>query len=101
MEEPIAHAYRRMATEANYRPGAPSDGVGNITGPLNLAREIEIYTERWRRDEDAQIFRVGCASFKDRETLIFIVEAARELCGVNHEIAAQLLRMAVANLDAR
>lgn len=97
-------AYRRMAREAHYRPAAPSDGFGNITRPLrelDLAAEARLYARTWREQEDAQEYPIGCPSFEDRETLIFIIEAARLLCGVARAPAAQLLRMAVANLDGR
>jgi hypothetical protein len=97
-------AYRRMAREARYRPAAPSDGFGNITEPLeslDLDAEATLYARSWREQEDAQVYRLGCPDFADRETLIFIVEAARLLCGVERQGAAELLRMAADNLRAR
>jgi hypothetical protein len=99
--DPAQAAYRRMAREAHYRPAAPSDGFGNITGRLNLDREARDYAADWRGDEDRRQYNLGCPSFEDRETLIFIVEAARLLCGVQRRGAAELLRMALGNLERR
>jgi hypothetical protein len=93
-----------MAQEARYRPSAPSDGCGNITVPLerlDLDAEAKQYARSWRDQEDAQVYRIGCPSYSDRESLVFIVEAARLLCGVDRQGAAILLRMAVENLEAR
>lgn len=48
----IASAYRRMAEEADYRPGAPSDGMGNITVPsdeLDIHDEIRRFTRSFLR----------------------------------------------------
>lgn len=93
-------AYCRMAHEAHYRPAAPSDGFGNIIGPLgDLSAEARTYARRWREEEDARNYPIGCPDFHDRETLIFIIEAARLLCAVARVPAAELLRMALANLD--
>ncbi|MGO2312563.1 MAG: hypothetical protein ACTH6A_11110 [Brachybacterium tyrofermentans] len=98
-----ASTYTRMATEAKYRPAAPSDGMGTITTPLaelDLATEARTYAESWRREEKSLEYMIGCPSYEDRPALILIIEAARLLCGVERQGAAHLLRMALANLEA-
>src|ERR1039458_3797656 len=64
-ERQIETAYRRMA-EAHYRPAAPSDGMGNLAGELDLDAEIRAYTERFYREEDSRVFNIGCANGADR-----------------------------------
>lgn len=98
----VQEIYRRMAREARYRPAAPSDGLGNITvplGQLDLGREAAAYAEAWGREEQSLDFFLGCPSFGDRPALVFLVEAARLLNGVERQGAAHLLRMALAELE--
>lgn len=101
----ITDAYRRMAKEARYRPAAPSDGIGNITGRLDLAAEVAAYTKSWWAEEEAQDYPIGCPSYRDRPALIWTVEAARLICGGyptnSRRAAARLLRMAADDLEAR
>lgn len=97
-------AYRQMATDAHYRPAAPSDGHGNITVPiedLDLDKEAMRYAHRWWTEEDQQDYRIGCPDFSDRPALIFTIEAARAICGVNRELAINLLELALTDLKAR
>jgi hypothetical protein len=98
----IADAYRRMASEANYRPAAPSDGLGNITVPadqLDLDDEIARYAERFEREDNARAFNTGCANFRTIAPTIYAIEAAREMCGGDDETAVKLLRLALASLN--
>jgi hypothetical protein len=95
----LASAYRRMAEGAKYRPEAPSDGFGHIVGPLNLKREEADFAFRFAREEDRGRFDVGYPGFSARPALVFLVEAARTLCGCDYEVAARLARMAARDLD--
>lgn len=102
--EQVVRTYERLAREAKYRPTAPGDGLGNITVPvaeLDLPAEAAAYAVGWGRDEQSMDFFLGCPSFDDRPALIFIVEAARLLNGVERKGAAHLLRMALAELEGR
>lgn len=102
MHDQAEAAYRRMADEARYRPAAPSDGFGNITVPLaelDLDQEAEVYAGRWLQEEDSQVYALGCPDFADRAALIFTVEAARCVNGMQSAAAARLLRMALAELE--
>lgn len=94
-------AYRRLAAEARYRPAAPSDSMGTIVVPLaelDLAAEARSYTLNWLREENDLTYFAGCPDFPDRPALIFIIEAARALCGCERELASRLLRMAADEL---
>jgi hypothetical protein len=96
------HTYARMAREARYRPTAPSDGMGTITAApedLNLQREAANYATGWRREEDTGTYMIGCPGYSDRPALIYMVEEARNLCGMNRTVAARLLRMALTDLE--
>ncbi len=102
MADQIADAYRAMARRARYRPAAPSDGLGNITVPdeqLDLEGECDAYTRHWYREEEAQAFRIGCCDFSARPALIYTVEAARMTCGMEYDVAMELLKMAAEELE--
>lgn len=82
--EQIEDAYRAMATEAKYRPAAPSDGFGNLAVPddeLDLDAEARDYATRWWSEEDAGRFHIGSADFPTRKAMIYAVEAARLMAG--------------------
>lgn len=100
----VSDAYRQMAVDARYRPAAPSDGLGNITVPieqLDIRMEAQRYAVNWWRQEEQQNYPIGCPDFSDRPALIFTVEAARAICGVNRELAISLLELALTDLKAR
>lgn len=100
-----AQAYARMATEANYRPGAPSDGIGHVTVPSDrlepLHREALRYGQRFAEEEETHQFHVGCPDGHDAAALMFIIEAARQMCGCQQDLAVQLLRMAADDIASR
>lgn len=50
------------------------------------------------RGWDPMWFHIGCANFPDRETLMLIVESARELCGMDKVKTRRLLLEALARL---
>lgn len=96
--------YVRMGNETRYRPAAPSDGMGTITAPLDeldITEEAYRYAGDWRREEDSNEYMIGCPSYPDRPALIFVVEAARLLCGVERDGAVRLLRMALDELEGK
>ena len=99
----IESTYKAMATKGKYRPAAPSDGMGNIAVPLkdlDLQKEAVEYAKAWCKEEDAQIFDIGCCNHETRPATIFALEAARNLCGASDATALRLLKMAVAGLEA-
>jgi hypothetical protein len=100
LAEQIADAYRQMA-RAGYRPEAPSDGFGNITGPLDLAAELERFIPDWWAQEEAQRYRIGCPDWHDRRALIWTIAAAQLICAVERTVSVKLLRMAADDLKAR
>ena len=94
--------YQRMASF--YRPSAPSDGFGNITVPaaeLDLDAECRDYAAAWLAEEDRRRFRVGCPSYPGRPALVYVIEAARNICGMQPETARKLLELALAELEGR
>ena len=101
--EQLDGIYRRLAREARYRPAAPSDGFGHIPkGTLNLNRECLEYAYHWADEEDTGTYWAGCCNFNDRPAMVFIVEAARNLCGMaDSKLVRKLLQMAIDELDAR
>lgn len=100
----IMETYARLADEARYRPAAPSDGFGNITVPreeLDLVQEQWDYAQAWHGEEDSLQYHVGSPNFSERPALIFLIEAARNLCGMDYALARTLLRMALAELEGK
>lgn len=100
--EQVDAAYRTMATEVRYRPEAPSDGFGNITGALDLVAESESYAANWFTEESGCEFSIGCPDFRRRKALIYTIEAARLVCGAldsgDVERARKLLALADSEL---
>jgi hypothetical protein len=99
--EQLDRAYRRMAGRARFRPGAPSDGFGNITVPeaeLDVDAECRDYAVRWAREEDSLHFFIGCCNFSTREATVYLIEAARALCGANNDLARDLLKLVAGEL---
>lgn len=94
--EQLGEIYRLMASN-NFRPGAPSDGFGNITGPLDLEREIKKYAQRWWGEEDEYDFYLGCCDFRMRPAVVLAVEAIKQLnCGIGgFSWGVKLLRLAL------
>src|SRR6202035_3707176 len=90
----VAEVYARMAAEANYRPAAPSDGFGNITGPLDLPAEQEKYAVTWWQDEDSGHWHIGVPDMALRKVMILCVEAAKGCCSSEPELTGDLLKLA-------
>jgi|GEM_PF-6671476 len=100
----VIEAYKAMATQAGYRPAAPSDGFGNIPFPqeeLDLDAEAVDYADRWGNEEDSGDFHVGSANFATRPAMMYSVEAARLLASGadGNEHAERLLRLALEELE--
>lgn len=102
MKKQLDHTYRQMA--GFYRPAAPSDGFGNITvpaGELDLDAECASYAESWQSEEKTGRFGIGCPSFEDRPAMVYVIEAARNICGMAPGTARKLLEMALRELDGK
>jgi hypothetical protein len=107
--ERIREAYLLMA-KAGYRPGAPSDGFGNISlnraqllDHARLEREADFYADSFRREENEARFWIGCADFKRTQALVYAIEASRLLCGMDSAVpfAGKLLRLALGEIESR
>jgi hypothetical protein len=106
-------AYLQMAREANYRPGAPSDGFGHtmldleqLRDPERLQAEATDYAISFLKEEDGDCFWVGCSDFRTNRAFFWAIETARLLAsGDGGNVAAiKLLRMAareVARVEAQ
>jgi len=99
IHEQLTDAYKRMASEARYRPAAPSDGLGNSTMPieeLDLEAEASKFAHGWwvQEDERLGVFAIGVPTYSLRPAMVFTIEAARAMCGGAHDLAVDLLNMA-------
>lgn len=101
------NAYLAMARFALYRPQAPSDGFGHITltkkqgaDRERFEREAIEYAKRFRKEEDTLSFRIGCSNGSTNQALIWIIEAARQICGGfrGDRTAIVLLEMALVQI---
>lgn len=90
----IFETYIRMFNDAFYRPGAESDGMGNIIGELDLGQEVYEYARSWRNEEDSMSFHIGVPSFENRPALVFTIEAARAMAANDKALAMRLLELA-------
>ena len=105
----FAEAYLIMAKDAKYRPEAPSDGFGNIQlspdelkDPDRLRDEAAAYALKFKKEDDATIFRIGCSNFSTNRPFVFAIETARLLASGNggNSTALRLLKMAVKEIEA-
>lgn len=103
----FAEAYFKMASEARYRPAAPSDGIGNIQLSLEecqdqgrLRQEARDYALRFNAEEDKNEFWIGCSDYRTNRAFVWTIEAARCLAGgdFGNATALKLLRMAAADV---
>jgi len=99
-----ALTYLRMAAEANYRPAAPSDGLGNIQLDDNtlalrdqLEREAFMFGIRCVAEEKKLTVHYGCVDCRTGEASRLAVEAAKCLnAGEDiNKTGVLLLRMAL------
>lgn len=100
----LTSTYKRMARVARYRPGAPSDGMGNIVVPikdLDIKSESREFVTDYMSEENTGTFDIGYANFEDRPTLMLTVEAARAICGGNLTLVARLLRLALEDVEEK
>jgi hypothetical protein len=103
----FAEAYMMMADRARYRPQAPGDGCGSTyltkeqeADPERLMAEAIAYANQFGGEDDARTFNIGCSNFTTNRALVFVLEAARSLCGGKDDLALDLLKMALDELDA-
>ena len=105
----FCEAYGAMADSAKYRPAAPSDGCGGISlskaalGDREiLKQEASKYAAAFRKEDDAREFYIGCSNFDTNRALVYVIEAARQLCGGNagNATALRLLKMAIDEIKA-
>lgn len=85
LHEQIAQTYERIERDARYRP---NDDVGRSV-------------RTWSGEEEEQLFEIGCPDFADRPALIYMVEAARLLCGMEYAAARKLLALAAQEIDGK
>lgn len=98
----IRDAYLRMATA--YRPGAPSDGFGQVllddnerTDPVRLEMEAWFEAARWYDDDERMEFTVhGCPDYRNIVAMWLALQAAQVCCGGSHfRIIRRLLELAI------
>ena len=98
----IVEAYKAMADEARYRPAAPGDGCGSVSLSKEECRDQELLHEEARRyarrfietENDGGEFRIGVSNYDTNRALVYVIEAARSLCGAQDDLARDLIKMA-------
>ncbi len=95
VEDRIREAYIEMATQANYRPQSPSDGVNS-----GLHEEAASYAKRFVAEEQTGKFHIGISDYTTNRGLVYTIEAARLLCRglLAGDHAQKPLEMAVAEV---
>lgn len=71
-----------------------------LLDPTRLEREAERYALRFAGEDDSRHFFVGVSNYSTNRALVYAIEAARSLCGCQPELAADLLRMALKEIEA-
>jgi len=57
--------------------------------------------QRWGQEEDDREFHIGVCQGPTRPATVLTIEAARNMCGGDDELALELLRMAVLELEGQ
>ena len=60
--------------------------------------DLTALADQWWKEEDARQFHIGCPNHGDRPALILMIEAARQVCGLDIPTARRLLYAALAHL---
>jgi hypothetical protein len=103
----FAQAYMMMA-RAGYRPAAPSDGCGNIQLTKDecddrerLYLEAVQYAVAFNREEDTDVFHIGCSNWETNRAFVLSIEAARlSASGSDGDVyAGRLLRLAIKEIN--
>jgi hypothetical protein len=103
----IREAYVRMATEGRYRPAAPGDAMGSIdlteeeiADPGLLDQEASQYAASFIEEEDSARFSIGVSNYRTNRAFVYVIEAAKGLCGAQDKVALRLLKMAIKEIEA-
>lgn len=103
--ERYIEAYKAMAAmPIPYRPGAPSDGLGHITVPLDqldLDAEALEWAARLSAETDSHRFHIGVPDYRLNRAFAYALEIARACCGAQPELARDLTKLLAAELDQR
>ncbi len=99
----IRQAYLTMAKEVNYRPYAPSDGVGGILltddqlkDDERLSREASDYASAFCGENDSRSFFIGVTNWETNRATVYAIEAARLMCGAApKKLVSKLLNLAL------
>jgi hypothetical protein len=102
----VREAYLNMATEGRYRPQAPGDGMGSVdlndeelADAARLDQEASEYAAGFIRDEDAGQFNIGTSNYQTNRALVYVIEAAKSLCGGQNQVSLRLLKMAIKEIN--
>jgi len=102
--KPVMQAYLDMWARAKYRPGAPSDGFGNIMlGDDQLADPVRLEMEAWiaareffKADEKVVFEVMGCSHDSHARTMFLALHAAQLCCGgVPSSLIRQVLELTI------
>jgi hypothetical protein len=101
----IRKAYFKMAHVAKYRPEASSDGRlsrEELADPRRLNREASDYADRFLAAENTLDFRLGVRDWDHNRVLVYIIEAARLICGGSDamDFSIRLLKLVLSEAKA-
>ena len=91
--ERIVEAYKEVASKTGYRRMYGGDGL-DLDEPKILEREAQQYAKEFMKQEDDLLFHIGVSNWSTNRALVYVIEAARALCGADNERANTLLKMA-------
>ncbi len=86
------HTQITDAAQRLYRAGV----FGRPTATTALG--VGDYAREYWSMEDADHYRLGYPDYPDRAAMVYLVEAARQLCAQQHENAATCLELALAEI---
>jgi hypothetical protein len=98
--ERYREAYKRMVYEAGYRPAV----VEWVEPPVPAELEAEadkFATELLDQDDAMQFVIPACTSVGGQAAMAFLLHAAKAICAVDYDLAAELILMAQGEIMQR
>jgi hypothetical protein len=86
--------------EYGYMDGSPGAQIYEAMKLVHLKESVEYETIReWWAEEEGGSWHIGHPDSADRMALIYIIEAARSLCGMDKADAIRLLELTLKELQ--
>lgn len=94
-------AYREIAAQAGWRRLAICLSEEERQDQHRLDREASEFASDFQAEANLGKFHIGAPDWSTNRALVYTIEAARCLCGVDAERAVKLLQMALDEVESQ